>query len=381
MTDTRKAMLDMEVWVSKDRERRETSLAVKTSMRRIVSEFSFQREEGLRELMKLVHRLLAAGTEWGKNPLGDGKAEDVTVSERILRIVFPKTPPPSVLHTMCHTTTTERRLAMMSLEGLCALSRREQQAFVEARGISTVHEELLRYSLAPTEHAGEVAALCACLDALLVACLDAPLAQHQLIELDVPALLCSMLKTKAADVNLRYKIVEFLSVILVVTQLSRSGTTLSIPSFGPHPSSESQHPRRRLLKDLEALVGADILGKLQSCVTLRSHSLPVAAVSPSSSSSTKRTTARERDLRAQSEILNHLAQGSEAKGTNKGGGGGASRPAGGNIPRVGGVGNSGVGGAGGAVNPATVRTGYTGAERPTPSRERRGDIGGGFARR
>ena len=349
MTDLRKAMSDMDRWVLQDRKRREVSLAVKTCMRRIVSEFSFQREEGLRELMKLVHKLLATGVSWGEAPLGDGKEEDVTVAERVLRAVFPKTPPPSVQHPMCLTTPTERRLAMVSLEGLCALSRREQQAFVDGRGTTTVRDELVRRgaSGAAADDPAEVATLCACLDALLVSCLDNPTAQHQVVDLDIPALLCGMLKRPGGDVNLQYKILEFLAVLLVVAQLGGTASAAPLPAYrGPVPSSDlAQQPRRRLLRKLEELLGSEILGKVQNCVTVRNVSGVGGggggggggsiSLSPSGSGSgmaSKRTTARERDLRLQAEIIAQLAQmpsggGGASAGNKQASAGTSSRPA------------------------------------------------------
>eukprot|EP01063_Lacrimia_lanifica_P030216 TRINITY_DN4769_c0_g2_i1.p1 TRINITY_DN4769_c0_g2~~TRINITY_DN4769_c0_g2_i1.p1 ORF type:complete len:341 (+),score=90.30 TRINITY_DN4769_c0_g2_i1:757-1779(+) len=320
-------------WVESDRVMREVSLGVKNAMRRIVSEYSFQREEGLRLLKKLVGELLSKGAEWHTDPFGDGKEEGIPVAERVLRAIFPKTLPPSVQHPMCFQTSTERGLAMTVLEGLCILSRREQQAFVDSRGVTTVLELFTEYrdavgggtwrDTADGSPAKDmVAVLCAALDTVLVSALDHAGSQHMVLDVELPDALLQMLPLDI-DVDLKYKIVEFLSVLLRITQLEapkeRAGDSTSpfdrshLPR-GPRPPQDSLTPHDRLVAFLRPRLGGDMLCQLSNCVTIKcsppmhgapSVSTPVPIPGPANGG--KRATARERDLVTQDALISHLS--------------------------------------------------------------------------
>ena len=295
----RSVIAELEHRVEQERERREVSLALKNSMRKIASEYSFQREEGLKQLLKLVHDLLSRGLFYTK-PLGDGKEEDVPIAERLLRSVFPKTPPPSIQHRMCCTTASEKRLAMQCLEGLCVLSQREQQAFIDARGVSTVYDELQKH-IEDVEKskadADMVPVLCACLDTLLVSSLNKPAAQHQVIDIEMPLAMHTVLKIDS-DMDVCYKIIEFLSVFSRICILNDGMHSGHESSRGPVPPPDCQTPSERLYSAVRTTYGVEIASRLNSCVTLRGPATPA-----SSSMCGKRTTTRERDLRTQGDII------------------------------------------------------------------------------
>ncbi|KAJ9448945.1 hypothetical protein DIPPA_05061 [Diplonema papillatum] len=338
----RHLLAELERWNEEERGRRETNLAVKSAMRGILSEYSFQREESLRLLFKVARGLLAKRGDPAKDALAGQRGESVTITERVLRSIFPKTPPPSVLHTMCRTTNTEKNLAMASLEGLCNLSAREQIAFLEARGFLTVLEEVNKHieaTIGPAHHVpgcsprgvptawgiaepsldlkGSVSLVTACLDTVLIGVVDYPEAQHQILDIElIPPLVC-LLKSERTDLDLKYKILEFLSILSKIYNLPpgpgpgrqqqpnlASGGGGFVDSYylsaGPVPPHDSQTPAQRLVEVLTELLG-DVVEQLPACATVRN---PPA---PSQAQPSNRSTSREHDLRVQADVIARLS--------------------------------------------------------------------------
>eukprot|EP00756_Hemistasia_phaeocysticola_P049397 Hpha_TRINITY_DN23861_c0_g1::TRINITY_DN23861_c0_g1_i1::g.109790::m.109790 len=291
MSDLRQQLQSLERWLEADKERREILYIVKRSLGGLNSQYSFQREDGLRQLLHLLRELQGrkdASHNWedpaflrcdSRTDNSDfGSDPGVTVTEGILRQVFPKTLPPSVPH-LCATTPTERRLAMVCLEGLCVLSRREQKAFFAHRGVLTVKDELARHldlfrpykdpdlRRAQREQMQSAAAeviplLCASLDTLLVACLDSPAAQAQVLDLGLPRELCEVLQNPNCPGDLLYKIIEFLSILLRMCELSYTPESARGPRGDQRPAGE------RLQGILLQHLGANVLRQLPLCVTV-----------------------------------------------------------------------------------------------------------------